>query len=93
MKQWKGFGKRSISDSIALHTPPECEKFANLLLDDDYMLVRATRRENPDNSAFVKTVLEKRYSSAVPFTWKDLIDCMKNAGLDELMIKTIEDNL
>ena len=96
VKQWRGFGQRSIADSIALHSPIECDNFATLLLKDR-LSVKWTRRKYPLNEIFVVAVLEKWYSSvggpALPCTWKDLTECMKNAGLDGKMIKTIEDNI
>ena len=96
IKKWEGFCKRSIADSIALHSNTHCYVFANLLLGGDPLLVEATRREKPDNVNFIHTVLRIWYSQsglAVPYTWNNLIDCMKRAGLNEVMIKTIEDNI
>ena len=95
VKRWKGFGQRSIAAAIALHTPVQCESFANLLLNDD-LYVNATRRRNPETEAFVSEVLRKWYSSvdiAAPCTWRDLIRCMEGAGLNKKMIQTITDNV
>ena len=95
VQQWEGFGNRSVANSIALHSSAECDGFANLLLND-HLFVKAARRKNPENEDFVKVVLDRWYrsvdGSAVPCRWNDLIECMKCAGLDGLMIKTIEDN-
>ena len=96
VKYWREFGQQSIADSLALHSDPECDKFANLLLNNR-LFVKAARRKNQNNDKFVLEVLEKWYSTvcgpAVPCTWKDLIDCMKRAGLDAEMIETIENNV
>ena len=96
MKYWDGFGQQSIADSLALHSDPECDKFANLLLNNR-MFVKATRRKNPNNENFVLVVLEKWYSTvtgpSVPCTCEHLIDCMRRAGLDAEMIETIEKNV
>ena len=93
---WENFRQRSIATAIALHTPDQCISFANLLLND-YFYVKATRRRNPETEAFVSEVLHKWYSSvggpASPCTWRDLIWCMKEAGLDKKMIQTITENV
>ena len=96
IKQWDGFCKRSIAASIALNSKTQCDIFASLLLGGDPLLVEATRREKPDNVDFIHAILRIWYAqsgSAVSYTWRDLVDCMKRAGLNEVMVKTIEDNI
>ena len=95
-KQWNGFCNRNIAESIALHSPVQCDNFANLLLRDR-LLVKDVRRKNPGNDSlsFVQAVLEKwicKSGSAVPCTWENLIECMKDAGLDGYMVQLISEN-
>ena len=97
IKPWDGFGKRSIAESIALHSPVLCDNFANLLLKD-HLLVKSLRRNNPGNDSlpFVQAVLEKWFyksGSAVPCTWESLLECMKGAGLDGPMIELIRKHM
>ena len=99
VKQWEGFYNNSISHFIAFHDPVLCDNFADLLLNKE-MFVRATRRNNagfPGNPGFVNAVLQDWHHSVepppVPCTWKDLIKCMKDAGLNPNLVKVIEDNV
>ena len=91
---WDGFSNQSVAEFIALHDPVNCENFAALLLNN-HMLVTSTRRDKPGNAEFVQKVLGlwfERTGSAVTLTWKDLIGCMKGAGLHGHMIEIIRQN-
>ena len=91
IQPWDGFGNQSIASAIAFHTRVECDRFADLLLKN-HLLVESTRRACPANDLFIQKVLDmwyKRSGSAIPCTWKDLIGCMKGAGLDSHIIEII----
>ena len=96
-KSWGGYGNYSISHLIALHDEPTCNRFASLLLSADPLIVDDIRREAKENNdQFVQILLSKWYSregNSVPFTWRDLIQCMKDAGLDQHMVQIIERNI
>ena len=95
LKNWKGFGNRSIAQSIAFHPSTDCDTFAYFLLDD-YLVVDGIRKDIKDDRAFVNEVLRLWHSgngSAVPCTWMNLITCMKNAGLNRRMVETIVANV
>ena len=97
MKSWNGFGGKSIAGFIALHDLPICDNFASLLLNANHLVVSAIRKESQGNQLqFINTVLSKWHSregTSVPCTWKNLIQCMKAAGLDQHMIQIIEQNI
>ena len=86
---------QSISRFIALHPAFACDNFANLLLYNP-VVVNSLRAINHENNAFVQAVLTQWYSRtgySVPCTWRDLIQCMKDAGLDPRTVQIIEDNV
>ena len=93
MKPW--LDNQTISGFIALHPNTICDNFANLLLQDS-LVVGNIRSENKSNNSFVDAVLTQWFSStgtSVPFTWRDLIQCMKDAGLNSHTVQIIEDNV
>ena len=86
---------QSISGFIALNPAHICDNFANLLLDNT-TVVDNLRANNQENNAFVQAVLRQWYNrtgSPVPCTWRDLIQCMKNAGLTPHTVQIIEQNI
>ena len=96
-ESWDEYGDYSISALIAMNEVPDCNNFASKLLKAPPLIVKKIRREaQGDNDQFVQTVLTKWYSrecNAVPFTWRDLIQCMKGAGLDQHLVQIIEQNV
>ena len=93
IKPW--LGNQSISGFISLQPDISCDNFANLLLKDS-LVVQNLRDRKPTNKAFVNAVLNEWYSGTgtpVPFTWSDLIQCMRNAGLHPRTVKIIEENV
>ena len=94
MKSWEECNDNSISGFIALHGNHTCDNFASLLLKAPNLIVNAIRREaQGDNNQFIQTVLQKWYSkegNPVPITWRYLIQCMKDAGLDHQLVQVIE---
>ena len=96
-KSWPGFGEQSIASFIALHEDARTNNFASLLLQSPPLLVQNIRRASDgSNQQFVQEVLNKwhaRQGTPVPFTWGDLIKCMKDADLDQHLVQIIEQNL
>ena len=93
LKPW--LGSQSISGFIALNPATNCDNFANLLLQNP-LVVGNLRIQNATNNAFVTAVLTQWYSrtgTPVPFTWRNLIQCMRNAGLDPRTVQIIEQNV
>lgn len=88
-----------VIDWIASSSTVLCIGFANLLLDDDRVAVRALRRQNNDIDALVRQVLSLWLSiddddpndTAVPRTWGALANCVEEAGLDGALAKAIKD--
>ena len=93
-KSWSEYGGNSIVGLIAMHNDPTCDSFASKLLEAPSLIVQNIRRKSHgDNDQFVQTILIKWYSregNPVPFTWRDLIQCMKDAGLDPRLVQIIE---
>ena len=86
---------QSISGFIALKPDTTCDNFANLLLQNP-SVVQNLRSQNSTNQAFVTAVLTQWYQAIgtpVPFTWRDMIQCMKDAGLDPRTVHIIEQNV
>ena len=83
---------QSISGYIALQPATTCDNLANLLLQNP-VVVNNLRANNQENNAFVQAVLTQWYSrigTPVPLTWRDLIQCMKDAGLTPHTVQIIE---
>ena len=94
-KPWKGFNNQSITQSIALESIPDCDAFADKLLNDS-TLTKAIRRNHRDNDSFIQEVLRRWYHKegvAVPCTWEKLIYCMNSTLQNTRMIEIIEDNV
>ena len=92
-ESWDDYGDNSIATLIAKHDDPICDRFACKLLKALLLDVNAIRREAQGNNQFIQTVLGKWHSgegNAVPFTWRDLIQCMKGAGLETRLVHVIE---
>ena len=93
IKPW--LGNQSISGFIALNPIPTCDNFANLLLQNR-LVVKNLRSESSSNDTFVTAVLDQwcsRAGTPVPFTWRDLTQCMKDAGLDPRTVQVIEQHV
>ena len=93
MREW--LKRQSIADFIAMQPDYQCDAFANMLLGDDNDRVVATRGNNPNN-VFIPAVLRlwiNQAGVAVPRTWKELIRCMRAAGLAPRTVDIIEANL
>ena len=57
-----GFGNKSITQFIGLHSDAICNSFADLLLKD-HEVVQMIRRSNKDNEDFVPDVLRRWFES------------------------------
>ena len=77
-----------------MHEEHICDSFASLLLKAPPLIVKNIRsKAKGNNDQFVQTVLSKWHSregTPVPFTWRELIQCMKDTGLDQNLVKIIE---
>ena len=96
-KTWGEYGDNSISALIAMHKDPDCNNFASKLLKAPPLIVNNIRRKSHEhNDQFIQTVLTKWHAGEgdpVPFTWRHLIQCMKDASLDLRLVQIIEWNV
>ena len=87
-------GMIRIMDSVASATALVAKSLADLLLDSKDC--PAQPESGQHKMKFVLEVMIKWLSKENPkveHTWKDLIKCLNEAGLDEAVIKDIQDNL
>ena len=94
VKPW--LGNQSISCFTALNSIPTCDNFASILLLQNCLVVQNLRSENSTYDAFVIAILNQWCSGTctpVPFIWRDLIQCMKGAGLDPHTVQVIEQHV
>ena len=91
-----GQGKLRIINFIVTHSESKVDDFAQLLMND-HNVVQGLHNKNEKKEEFVRAVLKRWVSTdgqpAVPRTWKSLIEVMKDADLDEVMVMNIEKNL
>ena len=87
-------GMIRIMDSVASATALVAKSLADLLLDSKDC--PAQPESDQHKMKFVLEVMIKWLSKENPkveHTWKDLIKCFNEAGLDEAVIKDMQDNL
>ena len=83
-----------VIDWITKHPRAQCGAFAHKLLKDP-VVVDKLRKMNEKDDDFVPAVLSDWLSrhdpKAVPRTWEALAVCVKEAGLDGTLAKSIRD--
>ena len=93
-----GQGELCIIDFIVTHSEAKVEDFAQLLLKD-HNVVRGLHNDNKDKEDFVRAVLKSwvstkgRHAGQRTCTWKSLIEVMRYADLDRILVTDIENNL
>ena len=94
-------GNLKIVEWITARTYTQCEKFAHKLLVDNFTVKNlCTKHSNKDE--FVRAVLRRwldrdndddEDAESMPCTWEALVQCAKDAGLDEDFVKLLRNNV
>ena len=94
-------GKLRIIEWITSHKPTQCDDFANMLLVDKLLVKKIRVMHENDKEKFVRAVLERWISrddddedeESLECTWKALVSCCHDAGLDGDFVKLLRDNV
>ena len=79
-----------IINWITAHDSSQCDDFGHKLLKDKLAMKRL-RKNNKDDDKFIRAVLENWLSR--DGTWKVLVQCADEAGLDGDFVKLLINNV
>ena len=87
-------GRLRPMEIISSHSMAQCERFAQVMLNDDLAVTKLKRDSDEKPDVFIDKVLRKWVSSgksepAVGCTWENLLECMDKASMDGLSIENI----